>query len=412
MKPKVIAIIVVIVVLVACLLVVSLLLGASQANNPNGNNSGNNSSQTISAPPNLVGLQDPETAKKYPITGVKTDGTVVVINATDKQEIVLTLENKKWRSPKWSPDGKLIAVLGLTDEAKSVYDIFIYDLVKAEWRQATNHVSIGVGVDSLAWFSDAKLVYTQGGQGNHWLHRYDYVNQETRKEFQIDDLIIAVHPELQRFIFKKIGDSPEFAIYGFNGRQVYRFSENLFPQGQNLVNMISNDGTYAFLLFTREGERTHTYIWDLNDPKLLEIDFNTYVLLNPSSSPSSQVASDGTTTSTAPLQQLVYTPICLISSFNITVIENQINDKLFSLRTLDLELANLGDKQSLDIIASRVNANYPRFASICGQENILLAVTEQISVDKFETRWYLASIDPLRLQFVELAKDYTDLDVK
>lgn len=408
MKPKLIAIIAVIIVLIVGLVVISLLLASSQGNNPNGNANNFTSSQNISTPPNLVGLQDPEISQKYPIAGIKSDDTVVVINPTDKDEIVLTLENKKWRFPKWSPNGKLLAVLGQTNSDQNVYDVFVYDLEKAEWIQVSNFASLGVGVDSLAWFGDTRLVYTQGTLGNHWLHRYDYVNQETRKEFLTEDLIVAVHTESQRFIFQRIGNSPEFALVGFNGKEFYRFSVNLFPQGHSLVNMLGRDGSDTFLLFTREGERQHTYLWNLDNPELVKIDYTAYSLAS-----GSTATSEGTTsTSASPLQQLVFTPVCLLSSSSIALIENQINDKLFSLRTLDLDLADFSDRQSLDVIASRVNANYPKFAAICGQQNILLSVTEQISEGKFETRWYLATIDPLRLQFVELAKDYTDLDVK
>lgn len=408
MKPKLIAIIAVVFVLIIGLVIVSLLLAATQRNNPNGNGNNTSSTQSISAPANLVGLQDPKIAAKYPIAGIKTDDTVVVINPTDKDEIVLTLETKKWRSPKWSPDGRLLAVLGQTNAEKNVYDIFIYDLEKAEWVQVSNFAALGVGVDSMAWFGEKRLVYTQGQLGNHWLHRYDYVNQETRKEFLSEDLIVAVHSESQRFIFQKIGDSPEFAIVGFNGKQIYRFSVNLFPQGQTLINMLSVDGSDTFLLFTREGERQHSYLWNLDEANLVEINYADYVAASGITDSSSSMTSAEAT----PLQQMIYTPICLLSSNRLAVVENQINDKLFSLRTLDLDVADFSDRQSIDVIASRVNATYPKFATICGRENMLMAVTEQVSEGKFETRWYLATIDPLRLQFVEQARNYTDLDVK
>lgn len=406
MKPRLIAIIVVVVVLIVGLLIVSLLLGTMQ-NNPNGNGNTSSSNQSISTPPNLVGLQNPETAAKYSIVGIKTDDTVVVINAEDKQEIVMSLENKKWLSPRWSPNGKLMAVLGETNAETKVRDIFIYDLEKAEWNQVTNYSATGSGVDSVAWFDDTRLVYTQGASGNRWLHRYDYGNKEIRKEFLTEEIIVAAHQKSQRFIFKKNGASAEFALVGFNGKEIYRFSENLFAQGQSLVNLFAVDGSDAIVVLVKEGERHRSYVWSLTAPDFDEIHYSAFPTIT-----TSQESSTTTSTESTPLQQMVYLPVCVLSEHGIAVIENQINDKLFSLRTLNLQLGDFSDRQSIDVIASQVNASYPKFSAICGDENLLLLVTEQVSADKFESRWYLATIDPLRLQFVELAKDYTDLDVK
>lgn len=378
MKCKLYAVVIGIFLLIVGLFITSLLLG-SLPGNGNGNGNGQTtSSTTVTIPPQLVGLQNPETAAKYFVAGVKTDDTVVVIDPAAQDEIVLNLEHRKWKQPKWSADGKLLAVLGMTDDVRQVYDIFIYDLSRAEWTKATDYASLPRGVDGYAWLDASRLMFTQGESNNHWLHRFDYRNSETRKEFQTGANLLDVHLGNQRLVLQD-PVTREFFLYSFKGEEIIRFDDVTRP---GLAAIYTKDREDVVLADFDAG----LFTWDFNSPEFVQL--------------------------TLPSDDGNFYPLCVLAEGNILLVQREVEVNAFLLKKYVYTRKSLEGGQRLDVLASKVNEAYPQFNAMCTETRAVISVIEGTDEDELEYRWYLADLDPLKLQYIQLANNYRDLSLR
>lgn len=374
MKPKLTVVLVIIFILLCGLIMAAVLLGSLPSGSGNANNTSSTSSTTISVPAQLVGLQDPAIAAKYFLAAIKPDDTVVVINPNDQEEIVVNLDKRQWQKPRWSPDGKLLAVLGVTDDVRLVYDIFIYDLVRAKWSQVTNYASLGFGVDGYAWLDASRLMFTQGPEGNHWLHRFDYRNQETRKEFSLAEVLVEVQLSNQQLITKSATGN-QWVVYSFKGDPLVKFDD---PKQAELW---TKDRQTNFLLQIGDALQ----VWDFDDP-VLRI-----------------VAQDQDT-------QLI--PVCWIDEDNLIVVAHDLSTNIFSVGQKLLDSSPIKNTQRLDVVSARVGNDYPKFAAICSEKDVLLGVTERVDQNQTETRWYLAELTSLKLQYLGFVNNYRDMQLR
>lgn len=405
MKIKhVVIIIVVAVVAIGCLMVMSLLPTGNS--NGNGNNSSTTSTNNIDLPENLVGLRDPEVAAKFTLAAIKSDDTVSVIDPAAQAEIILRLDRKFWKSPQWSPDGKLLAVLGSErqgSQGQRIFDIFIFDLAKGEWLRATEYSSGDDGVDSFQWFSETRIVYTQGTADNRWLHRFDYTNQEIQKEFRVAGELEFIQPGKQRFVFSQSGT---YIIYGFNGKELIRFTGGEIGGDTEISKVVSANLSDKYVVEVQGSNLRRVYVWDFNNPEFEELwVVGANAQTNDSSTASASASASGSS----------LIPICMLEDSLLWVLEMNPELKIAAVRTYNIDNGDLGDRISVDIDFAKINSQFPEVNADCTKEKgTLLKVTELTGAGEPlpSTRWYVAYLEELRLQLVRLATDYPELDIK
>lgn len=166
-----------------CILVLVAVLFLPRGTAPN--NSGISSSSGSSSNTATDGsFSSQSILTEYKLAGIRTNDSVV-LTEEQKAQVVVQLDNRNWQTPQWQPERKVLAVLGNTSTAElPVYNIFIFDPAKNTWMQITSYDQATGGISAFKWFGNTNLAFTQGSEGNNWLHNLDYVNNQLTKVFQ------------------------------------------------------------------------------------------------------------------------------------------------------------------------------------------------------------------------------------
>ncbi|MCA9379367.1 hypothetical protein KC640_02975, partial [Candidatus Dojkabacteria bacterium] len=380
-------------------------------------NQGGDNNTPIEVPQTLVGLKDPATAAQYSLIGVRADDTLAVVDPENNAEIVVSLEHRNWVKPTWSPDGKLIAVLataeGVEDDIEKVLDLYVYELEKAEWTQITNYAATGTGIDGYDWLDETRLVFTQGASGSHWLHRYDYVNKELRKEFLAAGKLLYAELVSQRFIlgeYDASGNITGYQVFGFNGKMAEEFASSTFGESLTIQNLILGRSEDELVFVALAGEQRRYLLWNFSSPTPREMNLNVETIIASLQPGADTPVADSNSVVDTNLHR---TLLCSAgSSGYYYVVEKEDPENVFSLRALDLTQDGYLSKESIDIVAEKATGAYPQFLSRCGEDSALLGVVELGEGDQNEIRWYLVSVDTHKLKSIPVATNYVDLQLK
>ncbi len=352
--------------------------------------------------PNLVGLQDPEVAARFKLVGVKPDDTVAVIDPVTEDEIVVNIDHYRWKLPTWSPDNKLLAVLGSDNQEKpDVFDLFIYELAAGKWTKATNYSVTNWGITGYAWLDGTRLVFTQGSEGNSWLHRYDYPNQELRKEFQTSLTVVEAQLEKQRLVMVE-NDATKllpvsYSLLGFNNKLVHRFLASDLEVSAQLVNVHTTNSPDFYLVQVYVEGESYFYIWDLQQDDYLLVDLAG--ISNP------EVEED-----TLEVPQAEYSAICTQVDKGMFMVEKKLPDNAFNLVIIDPRTQEVVSKRYLDVLSSEVTDSYPKFFANCGSEESMLGVVELDRGAEQPMRWYLVKFKTAP-QYIGRLDGYLSVDL-
>jgi len=105
----------------------------------------------------IVYQQDTAGNEIWDIFAVGSDGGEVV-NLTNTPDI-------REESPRWSPDGKTIA-LNYKARTATIYDLALLDWSTREVRRLTHELTLGHSWNSVAWSPDGKTLYANRVEGN------------------------------------------------------------------------------------------------------------------------------------------------------------------------------------------------------------------------------------------------------
>lgn len=126
----------------------------------------------------------------FPEAAITSEDTIVLFDKAEEKQAIVNLNQKNWKDINCSPQGDLVAILGETNSEKQVYDLHIFDQQTRKWQRATYYSDIGEGISGYDWYAQNIIRYTQGDQGNNWVHEYDYVQQEVTKLYRIEGELV------------------------------------------------------------------------------------------------------------------------------------------------------------------------------------------------------------------------------
>lgn len=195
----------IIVAVVALVLIIVILL-LSQLSNITGNNN-SPASIPVSNPNNvnIIDLNNPK-GGVFEYAVIRPDDTIELRNKLN-EKFIIGLEKRNWKSLKWSPDGKLVAVLGKSTPV--IYDIYIYNLAQKEWSIATDFKNFSTGVDQYNWVENNTILFTQGEDPTRWIHRFNYVSKEILKVANVSGDIVSQSPDLKYIVVKADNAVPQ-----------------------------------------------------------------------------------------------------------------------------------------------------------------------------------------------------------
>lgn len=160
---------------------------------------------------NVVSL-NPKDIQQYEYTNITTSDTIE-LRALNNDRFVIHLDQRGWRNLTWSPDNKLIAVLG--QSTIDIFDLYIYNTDSQSWIKATNYTSAGAGIDDYVWVNNDVIMYTQGVSPNKWLHSYTYSAQsEIVKIKKVEGTIINFSETGEKLVLK---EADSLNLYNLNG---------------------------------------------------------------------------------------------------------------------------------------------------------------------------------------------------
>jgi hypothetical protein len=202
----------------------------------------------------------PKEIEQYKYVITTTDNTIELKTPLNGR-VVINLEQRKWKDIQWSPDNKLIAVLGETKTG--IYDLFIYNLETRVWIKPTNYALQPSGIDSFKWMNNDVIFFTQGTENNRWVHRFAYSSQqEILKINRTRGVISDVSPDGENLIIKTEND---FVIQDIKGVSLYNFETLVTEdpetsQNTNLkIQSVIFSKTPDVLLITSEENLTYTH---------------------------------------------------------------------------------------------------------------------------------------------------------
>jgi hypothetical protein len=247
-------------------------------NNGNGNSSTSTTSSAQSSTTSSAALQDPAIAQKYDLVGVKGDDTVAVISSSDNTEIVINLEHKQWKDPKWSPDGKYISVLAKSTldssssatssgQSADVYDLFIYSLVDNKWMQTTAYTQLEHGITGYSWQDGSIIAFTQGVTPDNWMHNYNVTSNEISKLFKVEGSFSAYEDKPVRYITRDSVDATlgqVYRVYSNTGQIEFTFVGRAVQANSKITNLIPGSDNAEFAIFL---DSPKVYFWSFNKPE-------------------------------------------------------------------------------------------------------------------------------------------------
>jgi len=200
-------------VVIALVVLIVIALLSQMSGIPNGTNPP--VSTPISSPNvNIIDFNNPK-GGAFEYAMIKPDDTIELRNKVN-EKFIIGLEKKNWKSLQWSPDGKLISALGKSTSL--IFDIYIYDIAKQKWSQASDYRNFNTGVDQYTWVDNNTILFSQGETPNRWIHRFNYISKETLKVSNITGDIVRVSNNLKHLVVKSKENAPE--IYDEMGIQV------------------------------------------------------------------------------------------------------------------------------------------------------------------------------------------------
>lgn len=198
-------------IIIAFVLLLAIVL-LSMVNSQTPSNNNNLTSFPISNPnSNVIDINNGNN-NGFDYAVITPEDTIELRNKLN-ESFIIGLERRNWNSIKWSPDSRLIAVLG--ESSPLIYDIYIYNTSTKVWSKVTNYGNFESGVEQFAWTGNNTILYIQGSIPNRWIHRYSYTSNESLKISNMSGDIIHVSPELSYVVTKATDSAPE--IYGKNG---------------------------------------------------------------------------------------------------------------------------------------------------------------------------------------------------
>jgi hypothetical protein len=202
----------------------------------------------------VVNIQD----NQYKYAFVDNENNIGLINIED-EIIYVNLEQNNWKDLKWSTDGKLLAVLGETEE--DTWNIFIYNPSIEEWKQATNYRASQTGVSTYLWTNGNTLLFIQGQEGERWVHRFEYIaKEEIIKVFKTNGELYRSKSDNSRIIIKTPND---FEFRTVEGDLVYSASQHKDGSNEisNITKLTVTEDPNVFLITTEPAEsRSDNYL--------------------------------------------------------------------------------------------------------------------------------------------------------
>lgn len=158
-----------------------------------------------------TGVLNPIDVNEYSFAVITEDDTIEMRNGLN-DKIVIGLQRKIWSDINWSPDKKKISVLS---ELKSGHkDLHIYNTDTKQWIQASDYSTASNGIDSYFWLDSDTILFTQGEQPDHWLHRYKYSSGEILKLNKVNGKIVYSEIEKENIILQS---NNNFSLYDIQG---------------------------------------------------------------------------------------------------------------------------------------------------------------------------------------------------
>ncbi|MFS8130688.1 MAG: hypothetical protein ACMG57_01785 [Candidatus Dojkabacteria bacterium] len=194
-------------------------------------------STPVSIPGETVISIDQGNVNNFDIATINPDDTIDLKN-TQGERIPIQLDKNSWKDLKWSPDGKLLSVLGKTGE--NIFDLFVFNISTKSWRQATKFSQTIIGISSYLWRDSNVILFTQGTPGEHWIHQYVYASGEITKLNKTEGELFTISPDSKSMIVKlnDNNDATSFAFFKPDATLIYNLSK--VTDANNLPIIIKN----------------------------------------------------------------------------------------------------------------------------------------------------------------------------
>lgn len=262
-----VALVAVIIIGALCLLI--LIISSMQPRKNNNispvSNPVSNSQIDTTIDPNIN--LNPLDTVEYNIAIVSADDTVELRNNLN-DIIVIGLQRKSWLDIKWAPDKKKVAVL--SNENAGFADLYIFNTDLKKWTQATDFSTASNGIDSYFWIDSDTILFTQGEQPDHWIHRYKNSSGEVLKLQKVDGKIVHAEANRDNIILQSSDDT--FTLYNTNGELMTEFI-NLSDSANSGISLkieeiIQSDDLNKFGILDQSGK---FYKYAIDTAKAIEV---------------------------------------------------------------------------------------------------------------------------------------------
>ncbi len=191
-------------------------------------------SSPVSTPGETIIPIDQGNVNNFDIAVINPDDTIDLKN-TQGERIPIQLDKNSWKDLKWSPDGKLLSVLGKTGE--NIFDLFIFNLSSKSWKHATKFDQTIVGVGSYLWRDSNVILFTQGTPGEHWVHQYVYASGEITKLNRTEGELFTISSDAKSMVVKlnENEDTTSFAFFKTDGTLIYNLSKVTDANNQPII---------------------------------------------------------------------------------------------------------------------------------------------------------------------------------
>jgi len=156
-------------------------------------------SKPVSVPGETIISIDQGDVNNFDIAVINADDTIDLKN-TKGERIPIQLDKNSWKDLKWSPDGKLLSVLGKTGD--NIFDLFVFNLSTKAWKRATQFSQSTIGLSSYLWRDSNVILFTQGIPGEHWIHQYVYNSGEITKLNRTEGELFTIALDAKSMVVK------------------------------------------------------------------------------------------------------------------------------------------------------------------------------------------------------------------
>lgn len=240
------------------------------------NNSGSDQIGSTSSHVNIPTLSE-STKSKGVFAGVSANKTIDIVN-NDGTTKVINLSDRNWHNIQISPNGKFLSVLGITTD--NVANLFIYNFETGMWSQATAFSSNSIS--SYTWSGDSELFFIQGTDENHWVHKYDVLNQQSIKIFRTSGEIENYFSSLSQIVIKKpLGEGYIFELFNIEGEKLTQFSGEDTPDSDDYLFhfMIGGNDRQIYLGYKNSASELNYLSWSIDDPEIHPVGFTSAFLV-------------------------------------------------------------------------------------------------------------------------------------